>query len=255
MVIDENMPTSMDDLQRSNLELRRELEALRTERQAIWPLLVETSRRLQVSSASIKAAVSSLLSYDIFWDSANQHEFLKTIDTSVDQVGKLSTLFSLAFRLEAGTLVLKRELHNLQEILTSAQANAAFAFPNLEIELFLPQEGKPVEVDYEYLTLALTMLFEVFASSLRAKKISVRMQEALVEWSIDVDGLDETTAELIQSMHNFQLEPNGISSRLSPENAIRLHIVSRLFDLLDIQVDSMKNEDDQTSFRIQIPTI
>jgi hypothetical protein len=129
MAVDKDMLTMLDELKRTNKELKRELEALKMERQVIWPLLVETSRRLQVSSASIKAAVSSLLSYDIFWDSANQHEFLKTIDTSVDQVGKLSTLFSLAFRLEAGTLVLKRELQNLQEILTSAQANAALNSP------------------------------------------------------------------------------------------------------------------------------
>jgi K+-sensing histidine kinase KdpD len=255
MVVEEDMPTSIDELKQNNLELKRELEALRMEMQVIWPLLVETSRRLQVSSASIKAAVSSLLSYDIFWDSANQHEFLKTIDTSVDQVGKLSTLFSLAFRLEAGTLVLKRELHNLQEILTSAQANAAFAFPSLEVELILPEEGKPVEVDFEYLTLALTMLFEVFASRLGAKKISVRLQEVPVEWFIEVDGLDKMTVQLIHSMHNFQVDPNYVSSRLSPENAIRLHIACKLFHLQDIQVDSIKIDGDRPEFRIHVPAI
>jgi hypothetical protein len=216
----------------------------------IWPLLVETSRRLQVSSASIKAAVSSLLSYDIFWDSANQHEFLKTIDTSVDQVGKLSTLFSLAFRLEAGTLVLKPELQNLQEILTSAQANAAFAFPDLEVELILPQEGTPVEVDFEYLTLALTMLFEVVASRLDKKKITVRMQDSPLGWSLDMDGLDQSTVDLIHRMHCFQLDPSYISGRLSPENAIRLHIICKLFHLQAIQVDPI---DTDTGFLIQIP--
>jgi K+-sensing histidine kinase KdpD len=253
MAVEEEVPTTLDELKRSNKALERELEALKLERQVIWPLLVETSRRLQASSASIKAAVSSLLSYDIFWDSANQHEFLKTIDTSVDQVGKLSTLFSLAFRLEAGTLVLKRELQNLQEILTSAQANAAFAFPNLDVELILPQEGKPVEVDFEYLTLTLTMLFEVFASRVDGKKITVRMQEAPAGWSVHIDGLDQATVELIRKMHFFELDSSYISSRLSPENAIRLHIVSKLFHLQDIQVDSVDRDGVQAGFYIHIP--
>jgi len=35
---------------------------------ALWLLLVQLSRKLQISSASIKAGVSSLLDYSIFWD-------------------------------------------------------------------------------------------------------------------------------------------------------------------------------------------
>jgi hypothetical protein len=123
----------------------------------------------------------------------------------------------------------------------------------LDVELILPQEGKPVEVDFEYLTLALTMLFEVFASRLDTQKISVRMQEAPVGWSVDVDGLDQTTVELIDRMHCFQLDPNFITNRLSPENAIRLHIVCKLFHLQDIQVDSMNMDRTHPGIHIHVP--
>ena len=41
--------------------------------QAMWSLVVQLSRKMQVSSASIKAGVSSLMDYNIFWDSPTQH--------------------------------------------------------------------------------------------------------------------------------------------------------------------------------------
>ena len=55
-----------EDLQREVLDLRRQLAESRARNRAMWSLLAEISQRLQASSTSIKAAVSSLLDYDIF---------------------------------------------------------------------------------------------------------------------------------------------------------------------------------------------
>ena len=113
--------TSIDpeDLQRQVLDLRRQLAEFRARNRAMWSLLAEISQKLQASSTSIKAAVSSLLDYDIFWDGSTQHEFLETIDESVDQGSNLIMLMMLAFRSEADSLEMKPEPHALQEILST----------------------------------------------------------------------------------------------------------------------------------------
>ena len=121
-------------------------------------MLAGANRRLQMSSAAIKAAVSSLLNYDIFWDGANQHEFLETINTSVDQAGRMVKLMTLAFRLEAGSLVIKCEPQVLQEIVSVVQDHITTRFPHLAFGLTLPQTGGPALVDYEFLMIALEYL-------------------------------------------------------------------------------------------------
>ena len=94
----------MKELYQQTLDLRRQLAELTAKQRMVWALFIDASRKLQISSASIKAAVSSLLNYDIFWDGANQHEFLTTINSSVDQAAKLASLLTLAVRSEAGSL-------------------------------------------------------------------------------------------------------------------------------------------------------
>ena len=62
MTTKENYPSSVspEELYRQNLALRAELSRTLTSRDYIWTLFVEASRRLQMSSASIKAAISSV---------------------------------------------------------------------------------------------------------------------------------------------------------------------------------------------------
>jgi hypothetical protein len=99
------------NLEQENALLRTRLKQMESRELFLWGLLLETSRKLQSSSASIKAAVSSLLNYDIFWDIANQREFLETINVSIDQVSELVMLVNIESRLRGGTLEFKREPH------------------------------------------------------------------------------------------------------------------------------------------------
>lgn len=246
-------PMSLEELTRKNIELTKELEALQAERQVIWPLLVEVSRRLQISSASIKAAVSSLLGYDIFWDGANQHEFLETIDASVDQAGELVLLLSLAFRLESGMLELKTEPQNLQEILANVQSRRFIKFPNLDLELILPLEGKPVKVDFEYLTLAFTLLFEVLKSGQAGGKIIISLREEPHEWIVEMDGINRSIVELIHTMHNCQVDAEYLAEMINPEDAIRLHIVCKLLHMQDVQINPSQTVEGEPRLHFQVP--
>ena len=60
--------SQVEILQTTISELNRELEEAKIINQSMWSLLVEITNRLQMSSSAIKAAVSSLLDHDIFWD-------------------------------------------------------------------------------------------------------------------------------------------------------------------------------------------
>jgi signal transduction histidine kinase len=249
-------PTSHQMLAEENSTLRQELEALKAEKKFIWTLLVDISRRLQVSSASIKAAVSSLLSYDILWDFANQHEFLETIDASTDQAAQLVLLLSLSFRLEAERLELKQEPHALQEILSNVQAESAARFPGLELELSMPLEGKPVWVDYEYLSIALNLFIEVFQAYTDQKKLLLHVSERPECWTLDFDGLDPAMIRLLNTIIHCQVDNDHFAGQsLSPEHILSLHIVCKLFHLQGIWMEIKNKPDSQPQLSIFIPVV
>ncbi|MCJ7532645.1 MAG: hypothetical protein MUO64_16660 [Anaerolineales bacterium] len=248
-------PTSHKTLAEENSTLRQELEALKAEKKFIWTLLVDISRRLQVSSASIKAAVSSLLSYDILWDFANQHEFLETIDASTDQAAQLVLLLSLSFRLEAERLELKQEPHALQEILSNVQAESAARFPGLDLELSMPLEGKPVWVDYEYLNIALSLFIEVFQAYTDHKKILLHVSERPECWTLDFDGMDPAMIRLLNTIRHCEVDSQFSGQSLSPEHILSFHIAFKLFHLQGIRMEIKSKPDSQPQLSIFVPVV
>ncbi len=256
MVEGENIPTgaSAEALYRQNLALQAELDRALASRKYLWGLFVEASRRLQVSSASIKAAVSSLLNYEIFWDPGNQHEFLNTIDVSVDKVARLVLLFALTFRAEAGSLELKPEPQSLQEILAVVQANVASRFPKLLVRFILPNEGKPVMVDYHYLAMAFNFLFELCGSGEVNNKIQVQAIEHQENWFIEIVGLDEVTYDFIQNMIACKTD-SGIATEYSylPEHILGLHVACEIFHIQNIELEGYKNSEGASVLRLIVP--
>ena len=256
MTTKENYPSSdsPEELYRQNLALRAELSRTLTSRDYIWTLFVEASRRLQMSSASIKAAVSSLLNNEIFWDPGNQHEFLKTIDTSVDKVAHLVLLFTLAFRAEAGSLELKQEPQSLQEILAVVQANVASRLPKLMVRFLLPKEGKPVMVDYEYLSIAIGFLFELFDIGKKSQKIQAQAIENQQNWFLEIVGMDDAILDLIQNMHDCKTVGSTVSKyAYLPEQILGLHVACEIFHLQNINLEVDKNSEKASVLRLIVP--
>jgi K+-sensing histidine kinase KdpD len=245
---------SNEELQRQNLALRREIDRLIASREYLWTLFVEASRRLQVSSASIKAAVSSLLNYEIFWDPGNQHEFLQTIDASVDKAARLVLILTLAFRAEAGSLELKPEPQSFQEILAVVQANAAAKFPKLLVKFTLPKEGKPVLVDYEYLTLAFGFLFELLEAGQKTRKVQVLALEQEQSWYLDISGVDEFELNLIKTMRSCRTDASIASKyNLLAEHILGLHVACEIFSLQEIKMKVAANADGAPILRLEVP--
>jgi hypothetical protein len=242
-----------DQLLQQNQTLLAQVEELQKQQFYTWEIYAETSRKLQVYSASIKAAVSSLLNYDIFWDSANQHEFLETINSSVSQVSELIVLLTLAFRTEAGSLELKRDPHMLQEILSVAQASAFLKFPGIGLDISFPREGKMVLVDYEYLTKALLLIFEVIYTRNPTEYILIQASEGDSSWSLDFSGFDPQIMETIHQMHYCRTEPLSINF-LSAENILRLHIACEVANLQDISIEFL-DQAQSPVLRLWVPAI
>src|SRR5215208_2403784 len=227
---------SYEELLRQNQALRQELEEFKSQESLIWSLFAETSRKFQVYSASIKAAVSSLLGRDIFWDSANQHEFLESIDNSVKQLSEINALLTLAFRGQANNLVLSTDFHLLQEILYASHASALKKIPDLRLDISFPPEGKPVLVDYEYLNKALVLLYEVFHSQIPAKSIHVVASETDGSWYLDFSGIPSSIVGIIEQMHQCKTQPKS-NEILSAENILRLHVICEILHLQQISVE------------------
>jgi len=170
------LEADMPEAKRDNLEM--------------WSLVSDISQSLQISFASIKAAISSLLGGDIFWDQAIQHEFMQTIDKAVDDLSSLTAVMNVAMRFESHTITIRREPHSLQEILSQVKDQILKAHPHLIIDLSLPAETRLAFVDFEYLRMALRLLLEVliYGRGHSTAPVSLRVVEEAAEWNIIVHG-------------------------------------------------------------------
>jgi hypothetical protein len=221
--------------------------------QAMWSLLVQLSRKLQVSSASIKAGVSSLLDYNIFWDGSTQHEFLDSIDASTDQISRLIMLLSLVSRAQAGSLEIKAEPQMLQEIVSMAREQFQKGSTRVVLEIILPQAGKPVLVDYEYLMLALRFIFEVLSDfNLEPKTLNVFAFESEQGWKLDIVS-ERSIIDLFALIVNEKIVELLNANSISPENRLKLYIVGRIFLQMKILVELVEYSDHKTGLRLIVP--
>jgi hypothetical protein len=251
----ENDKPTYEELVLRNQALLRELSELRVEKKALWMMLAGANRRLQISSAAIKAAVSSLLNYDIFWDGANQHEFLETINTSVDQAGRIVKLMTLAFRLEAGTLVIKSEPQVLQEIISIVQDHITTRFPHLAFGLTLPQTGEPAQVDYEFLMIALEYIFEAL-ENMGVRRVGIQAVEEANHWTLKFEGLDERVLQILKSTYEKQNagSDNAAVSQIAPEQLLRLNVAFQILKFQAIQVEITDTAANTPKMRLIVPT-
>jgi hypothetical protein len=225
-------PTYQELLEQNQI-LQHELENMATRDRYIWDIMVETSRKLQVSSASIKAAVSSLLNYDIFWDVVNQHEFHVTINNSIDQMSELVKLVALQSRLEAGALEIKLEAYFLPEILSAVLTNASTRYPKVDIKVIIPDEGNLVDVDYVYLSLALDYLLSVFASKPMVEGLRIEAKEEMDAWFVSMAGIDQSILNIVRMTTSCVAEPVDLDL-LSPESILKLRVACGIMNLQKI---------------------
>ncbi len=232
---------SLEDAQNQIVDLRRQLTELEVRNRMMWTLLAEVSRRLQTSSTSIKAAVSSLLDYDIFWDGSTQHEFLETIDSSVDQGASLIMLMMLAFRSEANNLEINPEPHTLQEILSGVLDTISASPSEFHFDVVSSEAGKPVLVDYEYLAVSLRLLMEVLVNT-EAVSSNLQVMETENYWYLDILYVSEPIATALDHFYRGNLDGWMLIEHIAPENALKLFTASKIIRSQNIQLEIHTDE-------------
>jgi K+-sensing histidine kinase KdpD len=249
-------PSQLEILQTEISKLNRELEEVKVINQAMWSLLVEITNRLQMSSSAIKAAVSSLLDHEFFWDGSTQYELLEIIDSSADQVSNQIILLSLAFRSEANDLELRLEPYEMQEIFISVFDTLGKGSPELELSVDMPSDGNLILVDYRYLTVALELLFDVITTSQPSlSRLEVIARETQDDWHIDIFGINDEIAEFIGNMSSCVDDELIKDIRLLPTNKLKLYVICNIFSLQEIQIESLAAEENKIGVRLIVPLV
>ncbi len=216
-------------------DLQRQLREQQTNTQAMWELLILLASQLQLSSTSIKMAVSSLLDYDIFWDPSTSHEFLQVIDTSTDRTADLVVLLTLAFRSQAKSLAIRSEPHVLQEILETLKSSVAKRNFESRLTVDYPPDGRPASADYQYLIVGLRFLFEVVISESKGlEQVAMQASQSSDYWQLWIGGADAAAVEIVKHFFKY---PNGFKEyvgRLLPENTLKLIVACRILRLQKI---------------------
>lgn len=244
-----------NDLRLQIQDMQQQLSELKAQNKIIWDLLVRLGSKLQLSSTSIKTAVSSLLDYDIFWDETTQHEFLQAIDNSTNELAELIILMILTFRSQAKTLEIETEPNMIQEILIKLQNNIIKNGHGIQISAQYPLDGKPVLVDYQYLSVALEMLIEViFSEGKDAAQLSVLVREEEESWYLQINDLNPT---IVTTIHHFFEQSNDMTMvmiRILPENALKLMTACRMLHLQNIKLYRQDTTENSTTLCLLIPT-
>ncbi len=113
-------------------------------------LLSSVSHELRSPLATIKAAVSSLRSEAVDWDTAARKELLEAVDEETDHLNQLVENLLNMSRIESGALQPRREWNSLEEIIAGVlkrfrQPTKPLSHP---IIIDLPDEIPLVPVDY-----------------------------------------------------------------------------------------------------------
>jgi hypothetical protein len=224
-----------------------------TYEQAIWSLFVLVSRKLQISSASIKASVSSLLDYNIFWDGSSQHEFLESINSSTDQITKLIMLVTLTSRAQAGSLILKPEPHILQEIVSVSVDQIKKSYSTFMLDLKLSSESRTVLVDYEYLLLALKLVFEILIDyGIQPNKFTLSVQDGGQFCNLDLIG-ESTFMKSFEFVESDRMIDLLIDDSISPENRLKCIVFYQIILRQGFSMKFIEHSKLTSGLRILIP--
>lgn len=222
----------------------------------MWSLVSDISQSMQIAFASIKAATSSLLGGDIFWDQATQHEFMQTVDHSVDDLSDLTAVMTMAMRAQIGTLTLRREPNSLQEILSRAKDEAQQHTRRAAIALTLPAETRLAQVDYECLLMGLRLLAEVLMSTREqpAAPLAIQLQEDAEGWQMSYTGAISGFAADIVNWYCYEAPADALfPPSLRAETKLKALTAYKLLALHAIRMTAGSASDGGSMLALHVP--
>lgn len=134
--------------------LSRETERLQT------VILNAISHDLRTPLASIVGAVSSLIEQDASLDDADKRELLETAQQEAQRLTRLVSNLLDMTRLEAGAIALRREFHDIADLVGATLAQLAEAARDRDIVVDVPADLPMVLIDFVPMTQALANLVD-----------------------------------------------------------------------------------------------
>lgn len=211
------------------------------------------STRLQIHSASIKAAVSSLLDRNIFWDVSAQQEFLEAISQSVDDISTLMTHVALANLLQVGNLEMTRKPYELQEILT-AVAERVLITSGKRLEYHdRVAKGSLILVDYKYFVHALATLIAVVGVTGDSEQFTLQdgELEGASQYILAIERVSPQVGTVAGAILNAQWASRTMQNGLPAEKVFELLLAIRL--LIQQGVTVLRDDTRPDVLRIAIP--
>ncbi|HEX9495845.1 MAG TPA: ATP-binding protein [Candidatus Limnocylindria bacterium] len=125
-----------------------ESEVLRRSDELKTALLGAVSHELRTPLASIMASAGSLRQKDVDWSDAERDEFHEAIEQEVKRLDRLvGELLDLS-RIDAGHLVLQRQLHSVDALVDDVLGRLRQVTSGHEIRIDVPDDLPPVSIDY-----------------------------------------------------------------------------------------------------------
>ncbi len=237
------------------LGLQEEIENLTVANKSFWSLLVNVSKKMQVSSAVIKASVSSLLSNDILWDGSTQNEILEIIDSSSNQLSRQVMLLTLLSKIESDSLFIKSEPNDIQEILSSSLGLVSRNYPEtFSVQPALINKGLPVFVDYEYLSIALVLLLEFIGETeKKSQDLTITTEELKDHWVIGISELSKDNITMILNVFDLEKDLLFQHQNLLPTKKLMLYVIKNIFELQSINLENCLEIGKNACISLKIP--
>lgn len=216
--------------------------------------MVDNCVKLQISSASIKAGVTSLLDHTIFWANYNQYEFLRSINESVDEVTDLAIRMMLAFRIQANRLEMKIEPQDLNDLLSSLRDHRSGAAADPDLDIRFPSSEAAVLVDYGFCLIALKLIIEVEADArLSPRKLTLTSTPGERAWLLDLEGIQAESIEFLQQVSTHTVS-FGDYDHHRADKLLRLILAYWICQLQGVEIMAAPSQGDLPSLlRLAIP--
>jgi hypothetical protein len=142
----------------------------------------------------------------------------------------------------------------IQEVLSQALDVISSNHPELILNTEMPLDGELVFVDYEYLSVAYRLLFEAFAQTQsQGEKLNVILRKSERTWLVGIYGISKIVYESLKKLSESRSEELMQDRSLLPIQRLILFNVCKIFDLQDIEIETILDSESTFGLQIRVP--